>query len=185
MKTFPIITDHLGNPSPYTHVLQKGNWDCVLAAAAIWTKKTYEEVMEVYNKLGYDYKHLDSQKGCSSVEKYMLLKKLGVEPFTIDEAFGSVPGILSMPSMNRPGGAHAIFYDGRNLWDPQYGKEDKKWYEPEHGWWPSCFRITIDLNDEYSYEMAEMWLAMKKGMFNRAPRTKAGKQNQSSDGVSP
>lgn len=172
MKPFPEIRDHLGNLSEYTHVNQRGNWDCVLASAAIWAKKPYDEVMEVFKKMGYDYKHLDSQQGCNSVEKYQLLKKLGIEPFVIDECFGSVPGILSMPSLNKPGGAHATFYDGRNIWDPLYGKESKKFYEPTLEWFPGCFKMTIDLNDEYSYEMAEMWISMKKSQLDRAPRSK-------------
>jgi hypothetical protein len=178
MIPFPQVVDYLGRENPYTHVPQRGNWDCVLASVAMWTKKTYEEVMGVFEKLGYSYRHLDSQQGCSSVESYKLLKKVGVEPFVIDEAFGSVPGMLSLPSLNRRGGAHAVFYDGRNIYDPQYGKPDKDYYDLQLPFWPSAFKMTIDLNDEYSYEMAEMWISMKKSQFDRAPRSKKKSEDQ-------
>lgn len=148
-------------------IQQRYEYDCVIASIAMWANLSYEDVMGVCVRLGYE-RDPDSRKGLSSVEGYSICRKLGIRPFVIDEAYGGVKGILSLPSLNHPGGAHAVFYDGRDIHDPQTGKEGKQWYANNLLFWPGCYKLTLDLNDAYSREMAEFWLEGRKQIFENA-----------------
>lgn len=179
-----MLTENGKKKSMINLVQQRYEYDCVIASAAMWLNKPYEEIADMLQKLGYE-RNPDSRQGVSSIEQYKMLRKFGMHPITIDTAFGGVPGILSLPSLNVPGGAHACFYDGKDIYDPQTGREEKKHYPLQiENYWPSCYKITIDLKDNCSREMAEIWLQNKRGIIERATKEIQGEQPKPSVGSS-
>lgn len=146
---------------------QRNDRDCVIACIAMWAKISYEEVLEVAKKLNIDI--TGDKMGISTVHEYMILKKLGKDTMMIQNAYGSLTGILSFPSLNNPGGAHAVFFDRGKIYDPQTGREDRKWYPVDmSGLWPSCYKLRIDLKDPESCLMAQAELNSLQSHINRA-----------------
>ncbi len=147
-------------------VQQRADWDCVLACLAMWTGRPYDELLELYKVM--DPAGFLRQQGVSGSMKEAIMSKLGMEPIVLTTAYGAVPGILSFPSLNNPGGGHAVFYDGYRSWDPQTDREDRKWYKPDHSPFPGCYQLTIDINHEYSREMFEVHLKHQGFQLRRA-----------------
>lgn len=150
-----------------TLVNQRHDWDCVIACIAMWANIPYEEVLEVAAKLNISF--TGEKDGVSTVHEYMILKKLGKDTMNIQNAYGGLSGILSFPSLNNPGGAHAVFYHDQKIYDPQTGREGKLWY-PEQivTLWPSCYKFRIDLNNADSCLMAQAELNSLQSHINRA-----------------
>lgn len=96
-----------------------------------------------------------------------LLRELGMIPYTLFNNWSGVPGLLSLPSLNNEGGAHAVYFDGQHIVDPQKGRVGKKSYAPQlGGMWPACCRITVDLREEHSLFVAQMeFKQMKNKIF--------------------
>jgi hypothetical protein len=151
----------------YALVQQREEWDCVIAGIATWTGRSYEEVLEAHKLLNAKVKH--HAYGLSDFDSDRILFHFGMHPFTIDQAYGAVPGLLDFPSVNFPGRAHCVFYTGYDILDPNTGRDGKVSYAKRSDLaWPGCYKITIDLNDSYSFEMADFWLQEKNQRYGKA-----------------
>jgi hypothetical protein len=112
---------------------QRTNFDCVVAASAMYTGLTYDECAEIY----YEDMGRSKNNGMQGSEILRFLKLAG---FRAVGAVGSakrpmetirgVPAICSVPSLNFADGTHAIYWDGYKFMDPQAFREGKKWYKP-------------------------------------------------------
>lgn len=138
-------------------IKQQKRWDCTHACLAMWAGVEYKVVREKAESLRL------YEKGLSEIEFKVLSHSFGIKPFTIDTAYGGLDGILSFPSLNKPGGAHALFYDDEKIYDPS---PNLTYPEKLNGPWPGCYLLTINLNDEYSAEMAGQWLEYKQRLFD-------------------
>lgn len=139
-----------------TLIRQRDKSDCGIAAIAMFTGRTYEEVLAAARETGSDNFHL--KKGMSSVER--VLEKLGyhwenlgrhkdhpapnpdgpqfrslslsiaswhINPKFYQKFFWGRRALLSIHSLNNlPDGRHLVYFDGKRIWDPQEGRKGKK-----------------------------------------------------------
>lgn len=149
-------------------VNQRHDWDCVIASIAMWVGVPYEDVLKMAEKCNAK---LFDPEGMTTFDEYNILRKFGKDTMIIHNAYGGLSGILSLPSLNTPGGAHAVFFDKTRILDPQTGREGRKWY-PEllKGTWPSCYKFRIDLKDPESALMAQAELNSLQSHINRATK---------------
>lgn len=117
-----------------TLIAQRTPHDCMICCIAMATGMRYETVMLA----GLDTKAFDPASGCRNEQK--LLEELGFSnkydngesvgdfmsihrdwsytpEFFLRFAWGR-PSILAVPSLNNENGWHAVYYSGRNLYDP-------------------------------------------------------------------
>lgn len=135
-------------------IKQRFSWDCELACVAMWCGKTYDEVYKMAFEIEPQGKFVG--RGVDTHLKERLLRHYGKIPAIVLHAYSGIKGILSFPSLNIPGGGHALYYDGKSIFDPQFGNQDKKFYDESPKFWPGCYNITIDLKDKYSLKMFEL-----------------------------
>lgn len=138
-----------------TLVRQRGTSDCGVAAIAMLTGRTYEEVYASARRTGND--NFDPKSGMSSVER--VLEQLGyhwenlgrhkdhpapnpdgpqfrslslsiaswhIQPKFYAKFFWGRRALLSIHSLNNPDGRHLVYFDGTRIWDPQEGRKGKK-----------------------------------------------------------
>ena len=113
---------------------QRTHHDCTICCIAMATGRSYEDVMA--SALAAEA--FDPAKGCSS--EYKILKALGLSSRHVDgEAAGDFVclhrgfeispeyframawgrrALLAVPSLNKEGGWHTVYWDGAKLWDP-------------------------------------------------------------------
>lgn len=138
------------------HIIQKSNWDCTIASAAMFLKLSYKEVRLAYDNL-YP---LHEENGLTDKEMYKLLEYFGVNPFTLNDIHAGVRGIMDLPSLNDDGGFHAVFFDGHKIYDPNYQVKGKKYYSPViRKFIDEEAVITVDLNDAFSLQVVEAFVA--------------------------
>lgn len=111
---------------------QRGGSDCVIAAIAMALGRPYEDVLEAAAD------EFDPAKGCRNEQK--VLERLGLRyTFENGEPVGDIvcrrkdwclspdfyramiwgrPALVTVPSLNIPGGHHMVFYDGHQVPDP-------------------------------------------------------------------
>lgn len=138
------------------HVRQRGRSDCGVAAIAMLTGRSYEEVYaaarranggdafhprrgmsgtsHVLEALGYHWENLGRHKDHPAPNpdgpQFRTLH-IGFQRGIIDPRFyrqfvWGRRALLSIESLNNPGGRHLVFYDGERIWDPQDGRRGKK-----------------------------------------------------------
>jgi hypothetical protein len=139
-----------------TLVQQRVKSDCGVAAIAMFTGRSYEEVYAAARKTGKD--NFDPKSGMSSVER--VLEELGyhwenlgrhkdhpapnpdgpqfrslglsiaswyIQPKFFAKFFWGRRALLSIHSLNNlPDGRHLVYFDGTRIWDPQEGRKGKK-----------------------------------------------------------
>jgi len=135
---------------------QRKTWDCSHACLAMWAKVPYDVVaikaksLDLYSEVLGDG------------EFKVLCQSFGINPFVIDQAYGRLEGTLILPSLNNPGGAHAVYLNDNSVYDPSCRKKYLRKFSP----WPSCYQLAIDLNNDYGLEMADEWLQYKQRIFD-------------------
>jgi hypothetical protein len=109
---------------------QRTGNQCAIATIAMATGREYDEVLAT----GLETKAFKEGVGCNSEKK--ILRALGLSDdresgdfvemhrpsMLTPEYFRSIAwgrrAILTVPSLNIPGGWHSIYYDGREMFDP-------------------------------------------------------------------
>ena len=127
---------------------QRTDRDCVIACIAMWTCNPYEEILSAFEgKFGDEWL---TKYGVTSDQQGELLRYFGIIPVTISTCPTECTGILSFPSLNVPAGGHALFWSNGKVYDPQNGREGKKFYTNEmlNGLWPGCYKFTGCASDE-------------------------------------
>lgn len=63
------------------------------------------------------------------------LFKVEIEFLDVDLIDRTRPAVLTVPSLNAATGqTHAVFWDGRRIWDPNHGRAGKKTYTNQQAW---------------------------------------------------
>lgn len=104
--------------------------DCAVACLAMFLGVKYEDVA----------------KHCHGFE-LVTFGLCGKRTYDIADLFGadilwrdvskldySKPAVLSVPSLNIPGGRHSVYWDGKTIFDPNVGRPDKRTYTTENAW---------------------------------------------------
>ena len=111
-------------------VCQKFDADCVVACLAMLLGVEYEEIAA--QCLGHELVKFGVPD--SKARKICAMFKIKLDdalhPTVMD---WSKPAILTVPSLNQTmdgctNGTHAIYWDGKRVWDPQKGRKGRKTY---------------------------------------------------------
>lgn len=132
------------------HVRQRLSCDCVVAAVAMFTELTYEEVLvharkyfhhrygtisrtgELLGDLGFSQENLISDSKPDGREfRSLWLYEYYLSPNILRDYLWGREALMSVPSLNREEGSHMIYYDGHQIHDPQMGRRGKKFYAPD------------------------------------------------------
>lgn len=146
-------------------VKQMDNWSCYACVAAMITGETLQDVI---NFVGYngseieeESEHPDKRKGfnISDINKYFADRKIvlgamganiaGFETnFHKEYAYMDVrielnkPAMVLVKSPTLQNCDHCLYWDGKNLFDPYFGKVNLQDYAPVE-WWP-----VVDFNKQ-------------------------------------
>jgi hypothetical protein len=139
-----------------TLIRQRGKSDCSIAALAMFTGRTYEEVWEAarrtgkttstrspgcpvanvcWEALGYHWENLGRHKdypapnpdGPPFRSLGLSIASWHINPKFYAKFFWGRRTLLSIHSLNNvPDGRHLVYFDGLRIWDPQEGRKGKK-----------------------------------------------------------
>lgn len=126
------------------HIKQKGKWDCCIASIAMMVGEDYAVVLLAYEKLYPNHK----KKGLSDDEILKLLKAFKCRPKIIDAVIKNISGLMFLPSKNE-NGSHAVYFNGREILDPNYKVPGKKYYQkklPKK--FPDGTQMVVNTKDE-------------------------------------
>lgn len=103
-------------------VTQRFKSDCVLASLSMATKLPYE-----YLKNRFFRDHDFNKDGVTSKKETCIMKDLGYKVQRTKTYKEGYKSILTVKSLNQPYN-HAVYFDGYNIYDPNRGKEGKRYY---------------------------------------------------------
>lgn len=123
-------------------VNQKTNYDCAVAAMAMFLNVSYEEVAGVL----YDDLRQPETEGTTDENMIEVMEKFGTKTMQVNFVLRGVPAILTVPSLNVKNANHAVYWTGQYILDPQHGRANKKFYKmkPES---ISCINAFVDINN--------------------------------------
>lgn len=110
-------------------VQQKFDADCVVACLAMFLGVEYEEIAthcKGYEIVKFGVSDSVSKRICG-------MFKIEIEPLHPTVMDWAEPAILTVPSLNQvvdgqTNGTHAIYWDGKRVYDPQKGRKGRKTY---------------------------------------------------------
>jgi hypothetical protein len=113
-------------------IYQRDTSDCAIAAIAMATGFTYEEVLhaaaddytpgkgtfgsyKVLERLGFRYSFKNGRPVGDIVSRH---KDYSLAPECFRDMAWGRPALFSVPSLNIPDGTHMVYYDGYEVYDP-------------------------------------------------------------------
>ncbi len=128
----------------FNHIKQKKVWDCCIASIAMLAGVSYKKANDAYMKVMKKPQH----DGLSNSSILKILKKLKISGAVVEAVVLNVPGILCLPSLNDEGSFHAVYFDGRYIYDPNYQIPGKKYYKKElPKKFPLGTELIVNMND--------------------------------------
>jgi hypothetical protein len=115
-------------PEPKVQVIQQGKWECYPAAVANMIGEKLFHVKRAFGKENWR----NDESGAKDDVAVAALKHLGlfaVSTTEIPEDYEKC--IVMMKSLNVKGMGHAVAYNGSQMIDPNWGREDRKWWGTE------------------------------------------------------
>lgn len=145
-------------------IKQKLNWDCSIASIAMFTNKSYTEILKIYHKYfpkngNDDWTAQFRQFGNRSqeltdIQVDKILRHFKIRPIALPFEFLNlkIKSIILLQSLNDKNSWHNIYCDGNNIYDPNKGKikngKPVKFYsELNQLTKKNVLEITINLND--------------------------------------
>ena len=125
---------------------QRTNTDCVIASTAMMLKISYEESVELHRKhIAHPPKVLKVGLGWHDTK--LVLEAVDKIPIRLHQFYQYASGLVTVPSLNTSYSTHSIYWNGKEekCYDPQEGREGKKFYTDEMVIKSFCkFITTID-----------------------------------------
>lgn len=111
-------------------IQQRAGGDCGVAALAMFAQITYETAD---SRIREHCKREDEGHICgmNDLELGVVLKNMGFDPVRLFTIVDNVPAILTVPSLSTRMLFHYLYWDGKEIRDPQKGKEDCEYYTTE------------------------------------------------------
>lgn len=107
-------------------IRQRTRHDCAICTIAMALDRTYEEVMEAalatdsFNPTGgchAEYRIIE-KFGLYQLKDFRTMPKGILDPNYFRHLSWGRRAILAVPSLNKPGGFHSVYWDGGTLYDP-------------------------------------------------------------------
>ena len=109
-------------------VNQSEDFDCVVASLAMYRKIFYEDAFILCLEEGWEPEaRADGYGICWPILRKVLIR-LGERPVRLHQ-WTDHCGMLTVPSLNNPGGTHMVYSEGYRIFDPQRERPGKKWYD--------------------------------------------------------
>ena len=107
-------------------LITQGTWECAAASLSMLINIPFKDVKDCLTSLGWQNDEEGLGIDSMTVATKILINK------TLTSSFENFydPSILTVPSINLKGRSHAVFWDGKELLDPQFHNENKKHYSP-------------------------------------------------------
>lgn len=157
---------------PKAVIEKQGQYECLLASFAMLTGIDLKTVRKEFKKIGW--KH--TPKGANDDHVHAVAKNLGLKLVRFHH-FLDLPCIVTLKSINFENVLHAVYWDGKEILDPNYNVPGREYYSPQ--WTPttigasSFMYLAEDLHDveaierEYKEYDKNKMEALKKGIITK------------------
>lgn len=112
-------------------IQQRFTSDCAVACLAMFLGVDYEAI--VRHCTGYEL----VLNGLANAREAYIAKMFEVDLIFLDRTKlkKRKPAVLTVPSLNSDKGAtHALYWDGKRIYDPNYGRSGKRTYTNQSAW---------------------------------------------------
>lgn len=119
------IFSRKGRPEPQSsRLIRQGRWECGPASLAMLLNESLWDVKRAASHCGWN----NDDRGISDDQIITAARLLGHEVIQINEANPETPQIVVLPSLNVKNVSHAVFWDGKEILDPNWGNASRKWW---------------------------------------------------------
>lgn len=112
---------------PKGKYITQGKWECAPASLAMLLDVSLDLVLEALIDCGWENTEFGTTMDQLNLATKKILNKELI--FSYDCRF-ETRSILTLPSLNVIGKSHAVFWDGKEILDPNFGFEGRKHYSP-------------------------------------------------------
>lgn len=125
--------------APSSIPIRQGHYECAISSMSMITKKSVAEIKSILIDLGWEV-----SLGVSFALQKKALRRLGFSSM-IHYLPPNQECLVSVPSLNVKGMGHQVYWDGKEILDPQFNTENK-WYGPEWGLNEinACYFLTVE-----------------------------------------
>jgi hypothetical protein len=116
-----------GRPEPSTEIIRQGRWECAAASLAMMLKKPLWDVKRAAASVGWNNDN-DGMSTRTMIKAAALLGHLLKES---EQAKDSEPQIITLRSLNERGANHAVYWNGTEMLDPNWGYRGRNWWGVE------------------------------------------------------
>ena len=119
---------------PKTKIVVQDKWSCAASALAMITGEHIFFVKQAMGKAGWRNDEYGSSNAVL-IEAARLLGKDLIHVPRSEFSHDMGPAIITVPSLNYKGRAHAVAWNGKEILDPNYGRPGRKYYGVEWAPW--------------------------------------------------
>lgn len=114
---------------PKGKVVTQGQWECAPASLAMLLNVPLKEVLKALYFCGWENSEIGTSFEELNVATNLILNKSLASVRDYEVKF-ETPSILNVPSLNILGRSHALYWDGSEILDPNFGLDGRKHYSP-------------------------------------------------------
>ena len=137
-----IEKEFVERPRPEGVVLLQGYYECAITSVAMLTGSSPDVVRDLFYKHGWKV-----EEGSTFNQIKKVLRDLGYSSM-LHESFPNLPCIFTVKSLNVKGMFHSLYFDGKQIRDPQMGNKGMLWYGAD--WSPEAISgfdfITVSIS---------------------------------------
>lgn len=115
-------------PEPAKKIITQGRWECGPASLAMLLDESLRDVKKAMVACGWN----NDDRGCSDKQLIDSAKLLGHEIHRTLEPNNN-PCLITVRSLNYKKSNHAVFWNGSEILDPNWGYNGRFWYGTEWG----------------------------------------------------
>jgi hypothetical protein len=115
-------------PEPSQNIIKQGRWECAPASLAMLLDESLWDIKRALVHSGWN----NDDYGCSTEQMIKASSLLGHEVYETKEA-GNHPQVISLRSLNVKRSSHAIYWNGKEMLDPNWGFKGRLWWGCDWG----------------------------------------------------
>ncbi len=106
-------------------VQQRSKLDCGVACMAMLLHCSYDEVTKYFTNIDFNSQEMDDDMLKNAIQQY------GKETKFSDDINLTEESIIILPSLNNVNSQHSVCWTGSEVFDPNRGNKNKKYYTTE------------------------------------------------------